>query len=94
MKYNEVVVEGRYWWQPERDSVTGALPPKQKVTVVRKTGIKTGIAPGGAQDYDPPTDPLQSGATEDRHIEIKTEGGEKKSVKAKELSPLEDRAEQ
>jgi len=90
MKCDEVVVEGRYWWQPERDSVTGALPPKQEVTVIRKTGI----AVGEAQDYDPPADPLRGATEENRRIEIKTEDGEKKSVKAKELSPLEDCAEQ
>ena len=52
MKYNEVVVKGRYSWQPERDSVTGALPPKQKVTVIRKTGIAAG---GGRKTMVLPT---------------------------------------
>jgi len=87
MKYDEVVVEGRYWWQPERDSVTGALPLKQKVTVVRKTGI----AAGEAQDYT--TDPLRGPTRENYRIEIETEDGKREHAKAKELEAVEEEDE-
>ena len=83
MKNDEVLAGERYWWQPERDSVTGELPPKQDVTVVRKTGR----AGGQAQSYAP-SEALPGPTAEDRLIEIKTENGKQAFVKASELEPL------